>query len=666
MPTQMTRDQYRQLLAQRQQQSQTKPPTGVSEKPTNAPASSGWSMTKEPPKDNWLQSVVKSTGIPSLLSSGASAVKSTIELARGQNEEAAKTIREGVDVFGLGKVKPVGLFSESEMEKSIQPVLRGEKPQAAITGEGLKDVIGTGIQVASTIAGGGEAAVIKNSLGKATMKTLAKAAAKEGAVLGSASAVGTEMQKDGASLASTAISGLEGGAFGAALGFATPYAIQAFKGALGKGKGIWQAIKDTPSISGTVDTLPPPGGSGSAGIVDSAPTPQAESKLFKPTENVPVIQPKVKQQAVKSGLHPRLVELIETSSAKDREAMKQMTKQAGEYSESFLADHPSNVTGQTFIEHIKPIQKANTIAGKKLGQAVEKLPNTPQSVGIPMEDFMKSLQNMGIRIDDFTPAEEGAALLAGKPLKHLGFDQSSLSGTTARPAQKMLERAYAELKKGTMTPQRMHTLRQSIFADLGLGKEGKILDSQTQIIMERLRGGLGKELEKISPEYAKASKTYAITEGAIQSFEGLMGKKFGDVSEDVLKKRAAEIASRLQGGAPANIDRILSDIAEAQAHIGHIPESNLLRQVAFTDALREIFDITKPKSLQGAVEGGIESTLGKGMEAAKIGVKAIHSPLEAAAEVGMKFLGKDRSPEAQRKALKALLGMTDGIPVPKR
>lgn len=142
--------------------------------------------------------------------------ESVVDLARGDIKGANEALSKERNVPLLGKTKPFATGKET-------------------AGGAAKAVLGTGLEIGSTIVGGGGVGAV----GKSTVKGLAKQAAKQGAKFGATtgafSSIGQELQNENSTLGSTIKAGLGGAASGVVIG-----------GALGGATGaVGAGVKNT-------------------------------------------------------------------------------------------------------------------------------------------------------------------------------------------------------------------------------------------------------------------------------------------------------------------------------------------------------------------------------------------------------------------------------------
>lgn len=615
---------------QSQNQSQTNPNTQQSKPVQKPPDQNSWSIRSTPEQpESFMGKTLKGAAdfaggvardivkpVASLVPQMAGAFMGGIAGLTG-DEKGEEKWKKPINLPGLGEVKMLSAVP-GDVNK--------------FDTKNAEETAGQAIDIAATTMGGGEAESLAKGVGKKSLGSLMKEGAVEGAKIGASGGMGSAMEQNQGAY-DVAGSTVAGGVTGGILGGITAPALKGLSGLWDHVSGKAGAIEDVPGKLPPPE-LPPPDGGAPPGATDKYPG-LKQAKITTPIPDV------VKKQATKSGIQPRMIDLVENASSKDKTAMQKMVKSAEGYSSSYLAEHPTVTTGKTFLEHIKPIQAANDRAGKALGTVVKNMGDTNVSVVKPLLDFIGSLKDLRVNVN-----EDGV----------LDFADSALQGAQGGDSRAMLQKAYSKLEgnKDGMTAGSIQALKQSLGSDLGLGSGKQVIDSFAKTKLEGLRQALGDTLGELSPTYARANEKYASTQKALDSFEQLMGSKFSKVTPEVLTKRAGEVARRLQGNAPASaVEKTMEDIASAHKTIGFKPLSDLKRQAYFSGELDKLWDITKPKSFEGGIEKGTSDAI----ENAKIGLKATHDPLGAAAEAGMKILGKARSKEAQQAALKALLGM---------
>ena len=162
-------------------------------------------------------------------------IQATFELARGNRAAADRALGER-DLGFFGKVKPVGV--------STDPTARGFKNQARATLSGLRDVVGTGAELAAFRGAGG---TLGRTAASVARKTMLKGIIKKGAIEGGLAGFGAGEQEAAAtgdltlgSVAKTGLSTAFGTAAGVALSGIVPVvrtspAVRQAVGKLGRG-----------------------------------------------------------------------------------------------------------------------------------------------------------------------------------------------------------------------------------------------------------------------------------------------------------------------------------------------------------------------------------------------------------------------------------------------
>lgn len=143
---------------------------------------------------------------------GLSAADAAISLAMGDQEAAEKRLTEGYNVPGLGQIRPVG---GGTVDQSTGQV----RYQTA--GENLRDIVGTGAEIAPYFMTGGAAGAVKSSLGAKGIFSAIKTGTKLGAIQGGIGSAGQSLQSQDASAGKLAKDTVTGALAGGLIGGAT-------------------------------------------------------------------------------------------------------------------------------------------------------------------------------------------------------------------------------------------------------------------------------------------------------------------------------------------------------------------------------------------------------------------------------------------------------------
>ena len=179
----------------------------------NLPQVGAAQPTVEQKEPGFVQSTIQSIAKPFLktIVSPIAAVKGAIELSQGKTAKAQETATKEYDFGYFGKTKALG--ADISPTAGFGETLR----------KGGKEVLGTALELASNVAGGGGTAAVGKSLLKSQLKRAIVGGVKTGAEIGALGAGGRALQEDkgiGETLAETAIGAGTGAALGAGLGVA--------------------------------------------------------------------------------------------------------------------------------------------------------------------------------------------------------------------------------------------------------------------------------------------------------------------------------------------------------------------------------------------------------------------------------------------------------------
>lgn len=171
---------------------------------TAAPEDGGFS--------GFAKDVIRSTGIPKFGVAAYNTGKAALDIITGNGDKAAEDLRASRDLPFIGRT---------------DPALNGDETFT----QGAKKIIGTGLEIGSTVAGGEGAAGAAQAGFKGLTKQGLKTAAKEGTAMAFAQGTGSALNED-KSVVESVGRGLAYAPLGAAAGLAAPVATVALKGAV--------------------------------------------------------------------------------------------------------------------------------------------------------------------------------------------------------------------------------------------------------------------------------------------------------------------------------------------------------------------------------------------------------------------------------------------------
>lgn len=573
---------------------------------------------------------------------------------RAANENATKSRR----VPFLGELKPVG----------------GQDSFV----EGVKDMAGTGAEMASTLIGGGEA---KGALtaGQMGLRTFGKQALSRGLRYGAGSSAlysGGEaltQNKDvGDVLKDTAVGGLVGAPLGVAGELLSPVVggmarrgLRYLKGAPADvvERGATNAVTDAvrapaPTVGATVPNVPPV----TPEIVKGSTIPNAlrttvggavKDTVAPLTERTGVtgrvarrvqqaaddsiekakLAP-VEQEALKVGIQKPDIDFINSASKEDKKVFDRMiSADEGARTNRRISERPASIAGETVINRVKTIEQANKAAGEAVGKAVEAFPNKPIDITEQYKGFVDGLKRNGIAIKN-----DGT----------LDFRNSRIAGSTGSKDRELLQMMHDDLRPNTSgqvlrDPRRVYRVRQKFFDELNLAKANDSIGSAESVLRDTYTE-LAKPLDAIGDAmntgYKEARTKFAKTQAALDDFHKLMGTKWAGNLDESAKLRAGEVVQRMLGNASASPFKTLGTIDDLLKELGHKDGMSLTDQVMFADYLEKLFGTTQTRGLRGQVGQGVADAFPSSvMDLAKKTYEAV----------------KQITPEERRRALKQLV-----------
>lgn len=569
----------------------------------------------------------------------------------------------------LGEVKPVG------MQDSFV--------------EGVKDMAGTGAQMASTLIGGGEAKGAVTA-GKVGLRTFGKQALSRGIRYGAGTSAlysGGQALVDnkgaGDVLKDTAVGGLVGAPLGVAgellspaVGAVARRGFRYVKGAPAEAveRGVTNAAADAVSApSAAAPRLRSPLPIPEPPVVPTTPpvTPeivkgQTVPNLLRTTVGGAVkdtVQPltertgltgrtarrvkqladesvekakmsPIEQEAVKVGIQKPDIDFINSASPADKKVFERMIS-ADETARTARRVHerPASIAGETVVNRVKLIEKANDEAGKAVGKAVDAFPDQPIDITDKYQAFREGLEKRGIKVTK-----------NGK----LDFKDTSIAGVSGSKDRELLQMMHDDLRpnrtgKVTKNPKVLYRIRQKFFNDLNLAKASDSVGSAESLLQKTYKD-LATPLDAIgdvmNTGYKEARTKFAKTQTALDDFHSLMGTKWKGNLDESSKLRAGEILQRILGNASASPFKTLGNIDDLLVELGHKDGMSLTDQVMFADYLEKLFGTTQTRGLRGQVGQGVADGFPSSvMELAKKTYQAV----------------KQVTPEEQRRTLKKLL-----------
>lgn len=311
---------------------------------------------------------------------------------------------------------------------------------------------------------------------------------------------------------------------------------------------------------------------------------------------------KVGKEMVDANINPSYASLIKESDDVNKELFKRQFDVAEKASKDIqYPEKPTNIGGKVILDFVTKLNQKRKNAGADLSKRVSELPSKPIDINKTIEigkkqvnvfgDFLESLLENGIAV-----SKKGI----------LDFKNSRYANASA--VQGKLQSAFNLVrpdKNGQvlLSPQRIRTVRQTLFTDLNLAKKTNELDDIASALLKRLYDNLDEPLRLLDPMYRKLAQQYAVGTNAIRAFNRLIGKQY-QYTDELASTRVGEISLRQLSNASSNVLQILRNIENAGKQLGIKSKVNMRDQALFADFLEDLFNITARTSLQGRVQRG--------------------------------------------------------------
>lgn len=555
-----------------------------------------------------------------LLGNVATNVRAAADTVAGKSEREALTPLQ-TDL--TGELPGIGLEGQRDILdiKESGRVPTNEELAKAF-GKDMLNSIAAGAEAASYVVGGGAAGVAgkgavqaAKTAGTQALKETAKQAikqtTKEGFIAGITGGFGTEAQKEDASLGSILASTAIGGAAGAGVGTAAG--------------AVPVAAKVAGQTAKKIVTTP----------LNAAKNLRGQ-KLVAATDVA--TREKVGQELVRQGLDENVVKVVANASdnnIQDFQKMYQAAKNATTDPRSM--ERATDITGKTFVDRLRHVEKINNAAGKQLDVVAQNLKGKSVDYAPIVQGLEETMAELGAR-QGFAPD--------GTP--NIDFRGSDFEGI--KPVETAINNVYSRLRTEKLDAQGLHRLKRFIDNQVNYGKETGGLTGQAEGLLKSLRRGIDTLLDTNFPEYKQVNDTFASSKNLIDSTNKILGNT-RSLGEELKDAKAGDIMRRLLGNSANrnNIAQVVSEIQKYVKSTGYDDGKDLVEQVVFADLLESIFGTQATTGLQGQVQRAI--TAGQELVSGNI--------LKATGKTAGQVINKATRLNEQRRdaALRAILGL---------
>lgn len=313
-------------------------------------------------------------------------------------------------------------------------------------------------------------------------------------------------------------------------------------------------------------------------------------KKVNPEVPSTVVRDPVAEKAINQGFKPGVVQSIKVASPADRAAMRQMLDiyEMGKKSERYASlNRPADAVGQSMMKRIDLLKNVKRQAGDDLEVAAESLKGKTVDYSGAVDQFMTSLEKMGVTITD-----KGIAVTKGSDIEGLKGIEGYLNLVIRRMWDTKTPDAYD-----------VHRLKKYIDENVGYGaKSAEGLTGKTERILKELRRNLNESLKQF-PEYADANMRYSDTKNVLDEIQDMAGKGAdlaGDSGNRAMGRTVRKIFSNYQSR-----DRLiaaLEDLDKTSKKYGGDFGDDVVNQALFVQELERRFGSAASSSFQGEIE----------------------------------------------------------------
>lgn len=384
-------------------------------------------------------------------------------------------------------------------------------------------------------------------------------------------------------------------------------------GAMDRVKGFFGGIKDrimgTSPVAPTAPASALPAGPTNPIDIGTPGAEAAEQAMLDTGKAIPAapegasIPSDKLAQVKKLGIPDQHLAVVQGATPEDIESMKEMQGRADASLKSMPGSvRPDDVIGEKAVEQLEAVDANRKAIGKALDASVTKMDQTPLDISEAKEYLQENLNKAGVRltqpimdVNDPANADKLSAtaqslgmkpdelkdlvnrsnaengIVPGEEENGLDFSRSYLKNDTG--AQKFLKGLNDDLmaaEKGTMTPNDIRTLRQTIFRDMKMGvQQGYLTTSDPVYVMaDHTRRLLDEPIRAANDEYRALAQGYAQAKTALRDTYGIAGKAFNEDPQAPMDLRLGEVSQRLGSNASASSQRVFDQLNRTAVDLG--------------------------------------------------------------------------------------------------
>lgn len=319
-----------------------------------------------------------------------------------------------------------------------------------------------------------------------------------------------------------------------------------------------------------------------------------------------VVEDKVGAETLKQGFDEGVIASVKGSSKVDKAKMLEMVniKQRGKKNAEFaIENRASDVLGESLMERVRIILRANKEAGTSIDDVAKSLRGKNIDLSGPADNFAQGLQDLGVLL-----VSDGKGGL--KP----NFEFSDLAPGDRGPIKEVIRQMNLK-GRGGIDGFSAHRMKRAIDNNVTFGKSKTGISGDAERLLKKFRNDIDGALDSTFPEYDRVNAAYSETINALDALQDSVGKKLdlkGPNADKATGTALRKLLSNAQGRINLldSLEEIEKTAKKFEGFVGKLDpraiefkgpkvssiNDNLIKQVLFVDELDRVF---KPSARTG-------------------------------------------------------------------
>jgi hypothetical protein len=250
-----------------------------------------------------------------------------------------------------------------------------------------------------------------------------------------------------------------------------------------------------------------------------------------------IVADKVERDIVKAGVDERAIVALNRMSSGDKKQANRMLNLARDYFKGVKGSEemtPNTIIGERMMARFKTVANFQKKASRDIGLAVRKNASTKVDTAAMADDFLDTLEKLGVSYDD----------------DKFDFALSDL----ARSNTGAIKTAYKRLVDGRGDFDELHRLKRFIYEQVDFGTDPASASKLSQKGEEALKGlasSINKKLREVSDDYALANDQFKEAAEVVYPFAKAMGRRFNPEFDRIEQLVGQELRKTLTNYASA-------------------------------------------------------------------------------------------------------------------